>query len=224
MDLLPKPEALQHHHSNRHSLLRLRNGATSTSQWTSLAAQRSAAAREQEDAETIALQRSALQSASAMIRTLQERLQLLESNTIVTPSPTPTPRFTPSPPPASTSSAASLRLQALAHGLQVESLRLQVEEVQSRSVSRAGSEAGDLEVERKEEGESEEESEMSEEEDEEVEGMERFELTERDYLRWVDERRLEEGEVDADGVPVRRRRGSALRSKRQVVVRERVGR
>lgn len=49
MDLLPKPDAV--HHQRHRSLLNRTSGDTSASQWSSLATQRSAAAREQEDAE-----------------------------------------------------------------------------------------------------------------------------------------------------------------------------
>jgi hypothetical protein len=158
------------------------------------------------------------------------QLQLLESHTSVASLSTQlssTPRFTPSPPPASTSTSASLRLQALAHGLQVESLRQQVKEVQSRSNSRAASSVGDVEAEREVESESEG-SEMSDsEEEEDVVGEEMLGdamPTEMGYSRWVDERRLEEGEVDADGVPIKRRRTSALKTQRLFAVKERAGR
>lgn len=98
-----------------------------------------------------------------------------------------------------------------------------MEEVQSRSQSRAASDAGDIAEER----EIRSESEIDDSEDEaesEDEDTDASLLTEMDSLRWVHERRLEDGEVDADGVAIKRRRTSAFKSRQLGGVRERAGR
>lgn len=101
--------------------------------------------------------------------------------------------------------------------MQVEALQLRVEEVGIRSTSRAVSVSGE-EEEGSELGESEEAMDVEVVQEQEPELVEE---EERAYRRWVDERKLQEGLVDADGVRIRRMGSAPLRSR---VAREVAGR
>ena len=110
-----------------------------------------------------------------------------------------------SPPPAFTSGSAALRLQALARQTEAEGLEMKLQEVESRASSRAASRIASRAVSRAS-SELGDDSEMeSDSDDEDEEADEEREINEE---WWRDQRRLEQGEVDVNGVRIKRIRRS----------------